>query len=112
MFAGRSISNPRFRPAFPVGDNQVAPSLPQMFIPIGLKPRRINTYAPPPRFAVFWPQSSKRNSFISNTYQKSLRKSFRIRTYKNRGEGPLRRRRKESRPPVLSFRPKGKEGVG
>jgi hypothetical protein len=146
MFAARSVSNLQCRPSFPAHVNQIVPSLPQVLIPISLKPRRINTYAPPPRFAVFWPQSPACNSFIGNTYEKPLRKSFRSNTYKKPGEGgpsplgvaqliaqlsrffflcrrtpqsgmpaPVRRnlrRRKESRFPVLSFPPRGKEGVG
>src|SRR5271168_1791962 len=67
MFAARSVSNVQRRRALPAYVN----SIPQLLIPINLKPRRINTYALPPRFAVFCQQSPAHNSFISNTYKKT-----------------------------------------
>src|SRR5271168_1737145 len=86
MFAARSVSNVQRRRALPAYVN----SIPQLLIPINLKPRRINTYALPPRFAVFCQQSPAHNSFISNTYRKPLPKSFRSNTYKKTGgRGPL-----------------------
>ena len=85
MFTGRSVPNLQCRPAFPAGANQVVPYLPQILIPIDLKPRRINTYAPPPRFAVFWPKLSRRNPFGIRTYRECSCNLFRIRTYQKPG---------------------------
>jgi hypothetical protein len=46
-----------------------------------------NTYSGSPRFAVFWPKLSARNSFRCNTYRIHRRNPFRRNTYKKEREG-------------------------
>jgi len=48
---------------------------------------RTNTYSRSPRFAVFWPKLSARNSFRCNTYRLSACNSFIRNTYKKGGGG-------------------------
>ena len=102
MFVRRGVLTHKRRPAPGIPVNQIVSSLPQVFILIILKSRRINTYAPPPRFAVFCTHLSTRNPFGIRTYRKCARKFFRIRTCKNKGGYPAPSRNSL---PVLRRRP-------
>ena len=130
MFVGRSVSTHQRRPASGVRVNQIAPSLPQMFILINLKSRRINTYRHLPCFAAFRPKSSPRNPFTINISEKQPGNSFKCNIYKKREEegaltcgdatrhAPLEpgsnscQASQERRSPVLSFPREGKVSVG